>query len=312
MIYSMFASSPLLEDKTVMTLVPDANEKIELCSISAPVILEIPINGVIGDPQKLNADTIRNILIDSQMGLLKGNRVKGILLTFNTPGGTVIDSEAIYAMVLDYKARYKVPVFGYVEGMCASGGMMIASAADQLFSGPAGVIGSVGVVWGPFFNFYDLMTTYGVHAKTFTQGLDKDFLNPTRPWTDRDTSSMTAIMQFSYNRFVDIVTLGRPRLDRTKLIQEYGAHVFDCVTAEQYGYIDHAMSSRQKTLLALLQTAGVDANAPYQVVTLMPKTAWIAELMKGQSSLLSGKVEHVFGDISVRILEQPCYLYKHE
>jgi signal peptide peptidase SppA len=312
LIYSMFSSSPLLEEKTVMTLVPDANDKVELCSVSSPVILEIPINGVIGDPQKLTAETIRNILVDSQMGLLRDHRIKGILLNFNTPGGTVVDSDAIYRMLLDYKARYKVPIYGYVDGLCASGGMMIASAADQMFSGPAGVIGSVGVVWGPFFNFYDLMTTYGVHAKTFTEGLDKDFLNPTRPWTDRDSTSISAIMEFQYNQFVDIVTSARPRLDRTKLVQEYGAHVFDCVSAAENGYIDHPMSSRKEALLALLQTAGIDANQPYQVINLVSKNAWIADLMKGQSPLISGKIEHVFGDISMRILEQPCYLYQHE
>jgi len=310
--YSLISPSPLIEEKTMLTLVPDAEEQVELLPLTTPVILEIPIHGVIGDPQRLNAELIRNVLIDSQKGLLSNHRVKGILLHFNTPGGTVVDSDAIYQMILDYKARYKVPIFSFVEGFCASGGMMIASATDKIFAGPASLTGSVGVIWGPFFNVSTIMNTIGLQSKTFTQGIGKDSLSPTRPWTEEDRTFLDTIMAFQYNQFVDIVTKGRPKIDRTKLIQEYGAHVFDCVTAMQYGYVDQAMSTRTEALVGLLEAANLNPNEAYQVVTLLPKNPWISGLMKGQCSLLSGKIEHTFGDISMRILEQPCYLYKHE
>lgn len=311
-VYSSVSPSHLIEEKTMLTLVPDAEEQVELLPMTAPVILEIPIHGVIGDPQRLNAELVRNVLIDSQKGLLSNHRVKGILLHFNTPGGTVVDSDAIYHMILDYKARYKVPVFGFVEGLCASGGMMIASAADKMFAGPASLTGSVGVIWGPFFNISTIMNTIGLQSKTFTQGIGKDFLSPTRPWTEQDRTSLDAIMSFQYNQFVDIVTKGRPNLDRTKLVQEYGAHVFDCVTAQEYGYIDQAMATRTEALVGLLHAANLNPEESYQVVSLLPKNPWISGIMKGQCSLLSGKIEHTFGDISMRILEQPCYLYQHE
>src|SRR3990167_9760976 len=150
LLYSSFSDSASVptEAKTKINYLPDANGNRE-SSLVSPVILQVNINGVIGDPKKLNTETVQNILLDSRTNTFKGDRVKGILLYVNTPGGTVIDSDNIYRMLQEYKERYKVPVFAYIDGLCASGGMYIASSADQIFAGPASIIGSVGVVLGP-------------------------------------------------------------------------------------------------------------------------------------------------------------------
>lgn len=230
----------------------------------------------------------------------------------NTPGGTVVDSDSIYRQLNEYKARYKVPVYGYVEGLCASGGMFIASSTDKMFSSPSGIIGSVGVVIGPFFNVYDLMQKVGLQAKTITAGLDKDMLNPTRPWKEGESASIQAVTDFMYQHFVDVVTTGRPQIDRAKLIGQYGAQVYDCVKAEALGYIDVSMSSRDEALKALVQAANIEEGKPYQVVSLTPKNPWLSELVSGKSPLITGKMEHTFDCVQARIQTQPCYLYKYE
>lgn len=311
--YSLLSPSPLIEQKTTLTILPDADGNRELLSFNTPAILQIQISGVIGDPTKIDTDLVQNILIDSRTGLLANNRVKGILLYFNTPGGTVVDSDNIYELLKQYKQKYNVPIFGFVDGLCASGGMYIASAADQMFAGPSSLIGSVGVVLGPFFNFYDLMGKVGIGAYTFTEGLDKDMMNPTRPWTEGDKASLKPAMAFMYQRFLDIVTGARSRLDKTKLVQEYGAQVYDCVTAEKYGYIDHAMSSRNEALKALLIDAKIDPKEHYQVVSLSPKHSLIASLVSEKSPLFSGKIEHALpGALPEEVRNQPCYLYRYE
>lgn len=311
-IYSSVSTSPLIEEKTTMVILNDAEGKRELLPATTPVILQIPIQGVIGDPKSIDTSHMTNILNDSRTGNLAGNRVKGILLYFNTPGGTVVDSDNIYQMINEYKALYKIPVYGYVDGLCASGGMYIASSADKMFAGPASIIGSIGVVIGPFFNIYETMEKIGAKARTITAGLDKDMLNPTRPWKEGEGSSIQTVTSFMYQRFVDIVTNARQKVDKTKLIEEYGAHVFDPVTAERIGYVDHAMTSRNDALKALLIAANINESQSYQVVSLTPKNAWIAELVSGKSPLLSGKIEHTFDTLPARIREQPCYLYRYE
>ncbi len=311
-IYASFSPSPLIEEKTTLSILPDTNGKQELLPLSSPAILQINIHGVIGDPKTLDANLMQHILLDSQTGMLSGNRVKGILLCFNTPGGTVVDSDSIYRQLGDYKARYKVPIYGYVEGLCASGGMFIASSSDKMFSGPSGIIGSVGVVIGPFFNVYDLMGKVGLQAKTITAGLDKDLLNPTRPWKEGESASIQAVTDFMYEHFVDVVTSARPQMDRSKLINQYGANVFDCVKAENLGYIDVSMSSRDDALKALTVAANIEEGTPYQVVSLTPKNPWLSELVSGKSPLFTGKIEHSFDAVQARIQTQPCYLYSYE
>ena len=271
MVYSLSSGTTLIEPKTTMTVLPDAEGKREMVSITAPAILQLNIHGVIGEPTALDSEVVENILVESRTGLLANDRVKGILIHFNTPGGTVVDADNIYRMVKDYKAKYHVPVFGYVDGLCASGGMYIASSADKVYASPTSIIGSVGVILGPFFNIYDSLGKIGVQSKTLTKGIDKDAMSPFRPWKEGEDDSYKSIISFFYDRFVQIVTTARPRLDKEKLVNEYGAHVFDPVRAEQYGYIDKSDSSRSEALLALLEEAKIDPTKPYHVIELEPR-----------------------------------------
>lgn len=297
------------EAKTKIRYLPDTNGNRE-SSLTSPVILQVNIRGIIGDPKGLDSRTVEHILLDSRTGTLKNNRVKGILLYVNTPGGTVVDSDNIYQMLKQYKERYKVPVFAYVDGLCASGGMYIVSAADQVFAGPASVIGSVGVIIGPFFNMATALGKIGVTSETITAGLDKDMMSPFRPWKTGEDASLKAITAYSYERFVDVVTTARSRLDKTKLVQEYGAKVFDPVTAQSYGYIDHAGATRDEAILALLQEANVDGTKTYQVVELEPKSEWISSLFNSNSPLITGKMEHSLDTGAPAIRDQIAYLYQ--
>ena len=189
------------EEKTTLVLKPDLNGKSELAPLSAPVILQMKIHGVVGEPDKLDAETVENILIQSREGILKNDRVKAVLLHFNTPGGTVVDSDDIYRMILKYKKKFNVPVYAYIDGLCASGGMYIASAVDKIFCSPSSIVGSVGVILGPFFNVSDALTKIGVESRTLTQGLDKDMMNPLRPWKPDEDASLSSLTAFFYQQF---------------------------------------------------------------------------------------------------------------
>lgn len=309
-IYSLFYSPYVPEETTSMTILPDLEGKQDVVSMSAPAVLRININGVIGMPDKLTGDTVQNILLDSRKGLLHGNRVKGILLYVDTPGGTVTDSDTIYRALKEYKAKYQVPIYAYIDGMCASGGMYVTSAADKTFASPPSVVGSVGVIYGPLFNFSDAMAKIGIQSKTITEGLDKDSLNPFRPWKPDEDASFKTVMAFLYHRFVDIVTEARPRMDKEKLVDQYGAKIFDGPEAQKLGYIDIADSDYKSALLALLQEAKIDPSKPYQVVELDPKINFLDNLAK--SSLIGGKIEHILNvgeKIPTQLRDQFNYLY---
>ena len=278
-----------LPDKAQLMIMPNSEGESLLLPVNTPAILRIDFHGIIG-LGNLTTEKIQNILLNSREDLLKNDRVKGILLHMNTPGGTVTDADAIYRAILAYKAKYNVPVYAYIDGLCASGGMYIVSAADKVYSTPVSTIGSVGVIMGPTFNFTETLTAIGVSSLTLTEGKDKDMLNPFRPWKPDEAASLTTIMASLYERFVAIVTTARPKLDKEKLINEYGAHVFIAQKAQQLGYIDVADSDYNHALKALVEATGVDEKTDYQVVQLYPPRPFFPSFM--ESAFKPSKITH--------------------
>ena len=126
-------------------ILPNVHGQREVLSSDAPVILQINIEGIIG-MEDLDAKTVRQLLVESREGSFKNNRVKGILLYINTPGGTVTDADDIFHALSEYKKKYSVPIYAYVDGLCASGGMYVALAADKIFANNVSLIGSIGVI----------------------------------------------------------------------------------------------------------------------------------------------------------------------
>ena len=288
-----FSSPDIYPAKSNLKLAPDAEGNRELLAYSTPAILRLDIKGVIGMGD-LTADKVEQSLLDSREGMLVNDRVKAVLLYINSPGGTVDDANAIYRSLMSYKQKYKTPIFAFVDGLCASGGMYIASAADKIFATETSIIGSVGIILGPAFNFSGLMERYGVEVKTLTEGKDKDMLSPYRPWVPGEDASLRTITADLYAQFVSIVAGARPRLSKEKLINDYGARVYIAKTAEDYGYIDVAGANYSVALSQLAQAAQLSEDQPYQVITIEPSHPFLADLAQGKLSLLTGKITHEF------------------
>lgn len=306
----LFLSKPaMISDKTQMIIAADAEGQRRLLSDSTPVILRINIHGAIGT-RDLNAKLLQTQLLDSREGPLKNDRVKAILLHINSPGGTTDDSNNIYMYLMAYKQKYKVPIYAYVNGLCASGAMYIACSADKIFSNPIGIIGSVGVLMGPNFNFSGLMEKYGVSQLTLTEGKDKDMLSPYRPWKPGEDDSLKDILAYDYSRFIDIVVKNRPRMNKNKLINLYGAQVFDPIKAQELGYIDEGNATYPFALTELVKDAKIEGE--YQVVELKVPHPILSNLIEGESPIFSGKIKHTLEltpGLKAEWMNRSLYLY---
>lgn len=289
---------------------PNAKGSRKMLSKSSPVVLKLNINGIIGS-ENLSTQTVNEILVESRENTLKGDRVKAIFLAINSPGGTVTDADGIYRAILNYKKQYNVPVYAYIDGICASGGMYIAAAADKIYSSETSIIGSVGVLTGPFLNASTLMEKIGLSSLTLYAGKGKDDLNPLRPWVPNEEKPLQHIVDHFYEYFLDVVTKARPDLSREKLVKEYGANVFPAPEAKAYGFIDVDNASYESTLSELLQAIDIE-DEYYQVVELT-KTAW-ASLFYSETSPIFGKIRHVLAlpfDLDPCLQNQPyLYLYR--
>lgn len=296
--------------KTVNTeeIMPNA-EGVREVTRSAPAILQINIDGIIGT-EDLSANSVRQQLIESREGNFKLNTIKGILLYINTPGGTVFDADGMYNAIKDYKKRYEVPVYAYIDGLCASGGMYVAAAADKIFASDVSLIGSVGVIAPTFVNVTKTLEKLGVETLTISAGKGKDALNPLRPWKPDEEKDYKNLIEYYYQHFLNIVTTNRPKITREKLVEDYGAHLFPAPEAVEHGFIDETVVSIADAIRELTQKAGIEQN--YQVIRLTNRNWW-SDMFSVQSPLLTGKIKHQF-DLTPRLEPalQNQYLYMYQ
>jgi protease-4 len=291
-----------------VVILPNPSGETILQPTDAPVILHIDIEGPIGT-ELLSRHTVREQLRESRYGDLSNDRVKGVFLYINSPGGTVNDSDAIYRAVKEYKALYQVPVYAYVDGICASGGVYIAASADKIFASDVSIIGSIGVIF-EFMNFSETLSKIGVKSYTLTEGKGKDSMNPMRPWADGEEKNFKDLITFYYDRFLTIVTANRPDIDREGLIKDMGAQVFSAPEAKMKGLIDESGYEMGEALQALMDATGIEG--PFQVVMLQ-KRLWLNDLFKARSPLLTGKLQHEIKTSSFDKLEGNLpfyYLYR--
>lgn len=291
-------------------IAPNAEGIRKSLSVDAPVILKLNIKGIIGLDSQTRHD-IQQQLIESRERTLKGNRVKAILLNIDSPGGTVMDADGIYRAIKAYKEEYKVPVYAFVDGLCASGGMYIAAAADKVYATESSLLGSVGVILSSALNFSQLMEKIGVQSLTLYEGKGKDNLNPLRPWREGEQDNIQASVEFYYNMFVDIVTRNRPALSKEKLVDVYGANVYPAPQAMEYGFIDVSGATYNEVLKQLAEKIGIHDNY-YQVIELK-NTNWFSELFNSEFGLLKGHVVHhieLAPEMHPKLQNQFLYLYR--
>lgn len=291
-------------------ILPNAEGKREALTKETPVILQINVEGIIGMDQ-LDTKSIRQLLVESREGDFKNDRVKAILLYINTPGGTVSDADGIFNALLSYKKKYQIPIYAYVDGLCASGGMYVAMAADKIFSSDTSLIGSIGVIAPSFMNFTKLLEKVGVETLTISAGKDKDALNPLRPWKPNEDQNYRHIIEYYYEHFVNLITTYRPKISKDDLINEYGAKIFPAPLAQEYGFIDVSKASLSTALTELLEVANVTGK--YQVIQLENKGWWKTLFSSYFSSLFGGRLERFssyFFQTDLLMGNQFLYLYQ--
>jgi signal peptide peptidase SppA len=167
---------------------PDLLEVIELNQ----VITEGVANGIKEQVEKINENP----------------KVKAVLLVVNTPGGGASASDVIYSEL----SRVKVPVVGFCEYVCASGGAYALMAPSVKYIGVRGetIGGSIGVV-GTMTRFNRLLDWLKIDNETFKSGPLKDTGNPTRDMTDADRKYFQGIVDELAQKFYGVVVKARPK-----------------------------------------------------------------------------------------------------
>src|SRR5215470_2915652 len=94
---------------------------------------------------------------------------RAVALLINSPGGSPVQSHLIYLRIRALAEEHKRPVIALAEDVAASGGYMVACAADEIICDPSSIVGSIGVVGGSF-GFSRLLEKLGVERRLYTSG----------------------------------------------------------------------------------------------------------------------------------------------
>lgn len=127
-----------------------------------------------------------------------------IALVINSPGGSAVQSHFIFSRIRALAEEKKVKVLAFVEDVAASGGYMIACAADEIIADPNSIVGSIGVVGGSF-GAHKLLEKIGVERRLYTSGENKAMLDPFLPEKPDDVRRLKAIQNEIHEGFIDLV-----------------------------------------------------------------------------------------------------------
>lgn len=139
----------------------------------------------------------------------KDDRVKGILLKIDSPGGGVTASDLLFKEIQAYKAEHKVPVVACITGQGTSGAYMAALSADRIVALPSAVVGNVGVLL-PSISLEGLMDKLGIKNQTLTSGRLKDSGTFLRDMNEEDKAVLEGIVKEFHKDFLAKVTSIRP------------------------------------------------------------------------------------------------------
>jgi signal peptide peptidase SppA len=129
---------------------------------------------------------------------------KAVALAINSPGGSAVQSHLIYRRIRQLAEEKKLPVIAFVEDVAASGGYMLACAADEIICDPASIVGSIGVI-GASFGFPEAMRKLGIERRIYTAGAHKSTLDPFLPENEDDVARLKAVQLDIHHMFIALV-----------------------------------------------------------------------------------------------------------
>ena len=122
------------------------NLPIPFLGADRPVVTVVRLNGVIASGGRFGSGINLAGIADALDRAFSPNKLKAVALVINSPGGSPAQSNLITKRVRDLAREKHVPVLAFVEDVAASGGYMLACAADEIIADESSIVGSIGVI----------------------------------------------------------------------------------------------------------------------------------------------------------------------
>ena len=173
-----------------------------------PIVPVVRLSGVIGVSSPLKPGMTLASVARSLDRAFSMRHIRAVALSINSPGGAAVQSHLIHRRIRTLADEKKVPVIAFVEDVAASGGYMIACAADEIVADVSSIVGSIGVVGGSF-GFDKLIDKIGIERRLYTSGENKAMLDPFLPEKPSDVEKLKALQRDIHESFIALVKARR-------------------------------------------------------------------------------------------------------
>jgi len=215
-------------------------------------VLRVPIDGAIAEQGSVLLGAAGGTVSQVRRALSLAERrqdVRAILLDINSPGGGVTDSDLIWQMLVDFKARMgalgrEMVLVAHFGDISASGGYYIATACDRIVARRTSITGSIGVIMSSY-QISEALDKLGVKPVVIKSDRTpyKDIMSMDRPMTESERAMLEGIVDHFLDRFVEVVDKGRPELTRQQVLDSATGAIFAADEAKRRGLVDAVETS---------------------------------------------------------------------
>jgi serine protease SohB len=170
----------------------------------APLVPVVRLTGVIGFSTPLRAGLSLAGTARTLDRAFASRRAAAVALVINSPGGSAAQSHLIFQRIRELASEKNRRVIAFVEDAAASGGYMIACAADEIVADANSIVGSIGVVGGSF-GFDKAIARLGIERRLYTSGDHKAMLDPFLPEDLGDVERLKKLQRQIHDDFIALV-----------------------------------------------------------------------------------------------------------
>lgn len=197
----------------------------------------VPIEGIIADSREI---------VEQLAEFAEDSGIRAVVLRIDSPGGGVAPSQEIYQAVRRLRDRKKV--VASMGAVAASGGYLIATAADRIMANPGTITGSISAVMH-FANVEELLKKVGVRSSVVKSGKFKDIGSPTREMTPEERELVQGIVDDIYDQLITTISENR-KIPLEKVVKLADGRIFSGRQALDLDLVDELGGLQDAVLLA--------------------------------------------------------------
>ncbi len=260
---------------------------------SGPEVAVVTVAGAIvrGDaPDGVGRDDVGSEYIARGLREAREQKVKGVLLRIDSPGGSYIASDVARREVEVTRAA-GIPVVVSMGSLAASGGYFIAMDGDYIVAEPATITGSIGVYAGAFAIREALDKWLGISVDAYESTPNSGSFAATEPLDERRVAVLKAGADHVYQDFIGKVAARRKK-DVSAIDAIAKGRVWSGRAALERGLVDE-LGGMELALTRLRERAGL-ADAKNVHLVDFPASKTPLEVAK---SMFSGGAQASFASL---------------